>query len=66
MTKNDMENSNEKLMDDVFTEYKGKTITLNSSPYGLPFYQSLGFHETDTEQTVNGIQFTPMKYQKEI
>ena len=45
--------------------YPDKTITLNSSPYGLLFYQSLGFHKTDEEQTVNGIRFTPMKNQKE-
>lgn len=38
------------------------TITLNSSPYGLPFYQVLGFRPTDKEQTVNGIRFTPMEY----
>ena len=46
----------------VIIAYPNKAITLNSSPYGLPFYQSLGFHETDAEQTVNGIRFTPVKY----
>ena len=54
-----------RLFERIKAEYSGKTITLNSSPYGLPFYRSLGFHETDAEQTVNGIRFTPMKYQKE-
>ena len=49
-----------RLFECVKAEYFGKTITLNSSPYGLPFYQSLGFHKTDEEQTVNGIRFTPM------
>ena len=53
-----------RLFERVKTEYPSKAITLNSSPYGLPFYQSLGFHETDAEQTVNGIRFTPMKYQR--
>ena len=52
-----------KLFERIKTEYLGKTITLNSSPYGLPFYKSLGFHETDAEQTVNGIRFTPMTVQ---
>ena len=37
------------------------TITLNSSPYGLPFYHKLGFTDTGEEQTVNGIRFTPMQ-----
>lgn len=54
-----------RLFELIKAEYPSKTITLNSSPYGLPFYKSLGFHETDEEQTVNGIRFTPMKYQKE-
>ena len=52
-----------RLFERIKTEYTGKTITLNSSPYGLPFYRSLGFHETDSEQTVNGIRFTPMTVQ---
>lgn len=38
------------------------TITLNSSPCGLPFYKALGFVPTDNEQIVNGTRFTPMKY----
>jgi len=43
-------------------DYPKQTITLNSSPYGLPFYHALGFTATDEEQTVHGIRFTPMKY----
>ncbi len=39
-------------------------FTLNSSPYGLPFYKAIGFIETDKEQTVHGITFTPMVYQR--
>lgn len=39
-----------------------KTITLNSSPYGVPFYEHIGFIATDSEQTVDGIRFTPMIY----
>ncbi|MDD6095559.1 MAG: GNAT family N-acetyltransferase [Clostridia bacterium] len=37
-------------------------VTVNSSPFGLPFYKSLGFAAAGREQTVNGIRFTPMKY----
>ena len=47
-----------RLLDD----YPNETITLNSSPYGLPFYKAIGFVPTDEEKTVNGIRFTPMKY----
>ena len=48
-----------RLLDD----YPNETITLNSSPYGLPFYKVIGFVPTDEEKTVNGIRFTPMKYE---
>lgn len=48
----------ERMKEDFF----GKTITLNSSEYGLPFYKHLGFKETDCKQTVNGISFIPMIY----
>ena len=51
------------MLDGAFWDdaMKGKTITLNSSPYGKPFYLFLGFIPTDDEQIVNGIRFTPMK-----
>ncbi len=42
--------------------YSSGTITVNASPYGLPFYKALGFIPTHKEQTVNGIRFTPMMY----
>lgn len=47
----------------VRQDYPNQTITLNSSPYGVPFYHALGFTDMDKEQTVNGIRFTPMKYE---
>ena len=37
-------------------------LTLNSSPYGLPFYLHAGFQPAGPEQTINGIRFTPMTY----
>ena len=52
-----------RLFKAVCQEYPDQTITLNSSPYGVPFYHALGFTDTDKEQTVNGIWFTPMKYE---
>ena len=39
-----------------------RRITLNSSPYGLPFYLHAGFTPAGSEQTINGIRFTPMFY----
>lgn len=37
-------------------------ITLNSSPYGLPFYLKIGLMPLEPEKTLNGIRFTPMVY----
>lgn len=36
-------------------------MTVNSSPYAVPVYHRLGFCDTDTEQVVNGLRFTPME-----
>jgi len=47
----------------LLEDYPNETITLNSSPYGLLFYKAIGFEPTDEEKTVNGIRFTPMKYE---
>lgn len=46
----------------MLEDYSDKTITVNSSPYGVPFYKAVGFVPTDEERTVNGIRFTPMEY----
>ncbi len=51
------------LLEDVLRENPRLTeLTLNSSPYGLPFYLRLGFITLSEEQETNGIRFTPMKY----
>ena len=47
----------------LLEDYPNETITLNSSPYGLSFYKAIGFVPTDEEKTVNGIRFTPMRYE---
>ena len=39
-----------------------EALTLNSSPYGLPFYTAIGFLPLSEEQEINGIRFTPMRY----
>lgn len=38
-------------------------ITLNSSPYGLPFYKHYGFKPIDTEQKKGGFIYIPMAYE---
>lgn len=47
-------------------DYPGRTLTLNSSPYGVPFYKSIGFTPSGMEQTVNGITFLPMVLSAEM
>ena len=37
-------------------------ITVNSSPYGLRFYKSLGFTKISEEQEKHGIKFITMAY----
>ena len=51
------------LLNDVLNENPTlEELTLNSSPYGLPFYLHLGFIPLSDEQEKHGIKFTPMKY----
>lgn len=50
------------LFQTVLADCQSNRITVNSSPYAVPIYQKLGFTETDTEKTVNGLRFTPMEY----
>lgn len=38
-----------------------RSITVNASPYGVPFYRAVGFKETDMELIADGIRYTPMK-----
>ncbi len=37
-------------------------VTVNSSPYAKEVYLRLGFVPTESEKTVSGIRFTPMKH----
>ena len=38
-------------------------VTVNSSRYGVPAYEKLGFRQTGPERSVNGIAFIPMAKQ---
>lgn len=38
-------------------------VTVNSSRYGVPAYEKLGFRQTGPEREVNGIAFIPMAMQ---
>lgn len=51
------------LLEDVLSENPSlQALTVNFSPYGLPFYLRIGFIPLSEEQKISGIQFTPMKY----
>ncbi len=39
----------------------GGQLTVNASPYAIPFYERLGFTATGSETEQDGIRFTPMK-----
>ncbi|MBM62655.1 MAG: GNAT family N-acetyltransferase [Acidobacteria bacterium] len=38
-------------------------VTVNSSRFGVAFYEKLGFRQTGPERIVNGIVFIPMAHQ---
>ena len=51
------------LLEDVLQNNPSlKEITLNSSPYGKPFYLHIGFLPQSEEKEMGGVRFTPMKY----
>lgn len=50
-----------RLFQAVLDNCKSDKMTVNSSPYAVEVYHKLGFRDTDKEQTVNGIRFTPME-----
>lgn len=52
------------LFEAMKIDYEKQEFTVNSSPYAVKIYEHLGFVPTDTEQTINGIRFTPMIYTK--
>ena len=53
------------LFERMMQDYEDKSFTVNSSPYAVPVYHKLGFHDTDREQTVDGLIFTPMQYRED-
>lgn len=51
------------LLEDISKDNPApREITVNSSPYGKPFYLHIGFEPQSEEQENDGIRFTPMKY----
>ncbi|WP_405353979.1 GNAT family N-acetyltransferase [Fusobacterium vincentii] len=49
------------LMSIVVNDNKNSYITVNSSRYGVPIYEKLGFIKMEEEKEQDGLKFTPMK-----
>jgi GNAT superfamily N-acetyltransferase len=53
------------LMNHIAVDLKSKNImriTVNSSPFGVPFYENYGFSQTDEMQHKDGFIYLPMSY----
>lgn len=50
------------LADVLRNNPKINQLTVNSSPYAIPFYCHLGWEPAGQEKTLNGIRFTPLIY----
>lgn len=49
------------LMNIIINNNENSCITVNSSRYGVPIYEKLGFVKTEEEKEQDGLKFTPMK-----
>ena len=49
------------LMNIVVNNNENSYITVNSSRYGVPIYEKLGFVKIEEEKEQDGLKFTPMK-----
>lgn len=50
-----------KLMNFILNDNENLYITVNSSRYGVPIYEKLGFIKIEDEKEQDGLRFTPMK-----
>lgn len=48
-------------MNIVVNNNRNSYITVNSSRYGVPIYEKLGFVKMEEEKERDGLKFTPMK-----
>lgn len=46
----------------VRKEFGTSRMTVNASPYGVPFYHKVGFRDIGPQRCEDGIIFTPMEY----
>ena len=48
------------LTEYMYSEMGQTSVTVNASPYAVGFYHKMGFEDTDIQQLVSGILYTPM------
>ena len=49
------------LMSIIINKNENSYITVNSSRYGVPIYEKIGFIKIEEEKEQDGLKFTPMK-----
>ena len=49
------------LMNVIVNDNENSYITVNSSRYGVPIYEKLGFVKIEDEKEQDGLKFSPMK-----
>ena len=49
------------LMSVIVNDNENSYITVNSSRYGVPIYEKIGFVKIEDEKEQDGLKFTPMK-----
>ena len=49
------------LMSVIVNNNGNSYITVNSSRYGVPIYEKIGFIKIEEEKEQDGLKFTPMK-----
>ena len=52
-----------RLFEAMRQDYETQVFTIHSSPYAVEIYRHLGFVPMDTEQTADGIRYTPMRFE---
>ncbi len=53
-----------RLFEEARKHNQSNKMTVNSSPYAVKIYRSLGFVDVDIERVTNGMKYTPMIYTK--
>ena len=50
------------LTEYLLAEVGADHVTVNASPYGVPFYHKMGFRDLRPEESRDGIIYTPMEF----